>query len=105
MKFLKINDSKGYFLNPSNPEDGDWFEIDKIEKEQFLSLMNMAISNDFEMDPFSEELIKNKAHQIIYKNLYSKFENLLQSKSRFRDESEKIFSDALEKYKVESVDT
>ena len=105
MKFLKISDSKGYFLNPLNLDNGEWVEMDKIEKDHLLGLLDKALHNEFEMDEFSEEAIKNKAHLIIYRNLYSKFSNLIENKSRFKDESEKVFSDALKKYKTGIADS
>ena len=50
------------------------------------------------MDEYNEKILGNKAHQIIYKNLYEKFHNFLSNKNRFKDETDNIFKEALEKY-------
>lgn len=49
-------------------------------------------------DPALNE-IKHEAHKIIYENLYDKFQDLLKNKSKFIDESEALYKDALQKYK------
>lgn len=97
MKYLKIDDNKGYFLQQkdSTPE---WIEIDKISKDNLLSLLNSAISDDFEMDVYDEAKLANKAHQIIYKSVVEKFTDLIAMKSKFKDESESYYKEALEKY-------
>jgi len=94
MKYLKIEDNKGYFCL----EEGVWKEIDKIGKKDLMTLLDNAIGTEFEMDKFEQEKIENKAHQIIYKNLFDKFHELLSNKNRFKDESEQLYKDALKKY-------
>lgn len=97
MKYLKIEDNKGYFLkDKTNPDD--WTEIDKIDKNDLMKLLESASEPDFEMDDYNESLIQHKAHQIIYKNLNEKFDTFLSNKSRFIDESESIYKTTLEKY-------
>lgn len=97
MKYLKIDDNKGYFLQykESTPE---WIEIDRISKDSLLSLLNLAISEDFEMDTYDEAKLANKAHQIIYKSIAEKFIDLIAIKSKFKDDSESHYKEALEKY-------
>lgn len=98
MKFLKIENNKGYFINdPKQPDN--WFELDKIEKNDLLLLLDYAINEDFEMDEYIESNIQHKAHQIIYKHLFEKFDSFVKNKSRFRDETDLIFKEAIEKYK------
>jgi hypothetical protein len=97
MKYLKIDDNKAYYLKSADSETV-WTEIDKINKDDLLTLLNSAISNDFEMDIYSDEILSNKAHQIIYKNIFEKFTSLLAMKDKFKDESERLYKDALEKY-------
>lgn len=97
MKYLKIEDNKGYFLkDKSNPDE--WTEIDQIDKNDLMKLLEFASEPDFEMDTYNESMIHHKAHQIIYKNLTEKFDTFLSNKSRFIDESESIYKTALEKY-------
>jgi len=50
------------------------------------------------MDVFDKEKIGNQAHQIIYKNISEKFSDLSKNRSRFKDESEALYREAIEKY-------
>lgn len=98
MKYLKIEDNKGYFLNQDGGVTPDWIEIDKIGKDELQYLLNKAVTEGFEMDEFKEENLANKAHLIIYRNLYEKFFELLGNKNRFKSESENLYKTALDKY-------
>lgn len=94
MKYLKIEDSKAaYTIDGVN-----WKPIDKIDKDALLLLVDLALSGEFEMDAYDEAILNNQAHQIIYKNIFEKFTELLNNKDRFRDESESLYKDAIEKY-------
>lgn len=97
MKFLKINDNKGYFIKDQNQPEV-WTEIDKIEKDDLLKLLDKASREDFEFDIYEESRIGNKAHQIIYKHLSEKFTIFISNKDRFKDEADSIYKDAIEKY-------
>ncbi|MFT3701219.1 MAG: hypothetical protein QM802_02560 [Agriterribacter sp.] len=94
MKYLKIEDNKGFY----QLEVDKWIEIDKISKEDLLTLLDKALDGDFEMDVFESEKIANKAHQIIYKHLHEKFADLTENANRFKDESEQMYKDAMQKY-------
>ncbi len=98
MKYLKIKNDKAFYLETEAPEK--WTEIDNLNKEDLMKLLDKAINSDFEMDEFKEELLQNKAHQIIYKNIHQKFQSLLLNKTKFKDESEILYKDAIEKYKI-----
>ena len=98
MKCLKIENGKGYF---KNIED-EYLEIDKISKDDILHLLNIATSDDeFEMDECDDVNLKNEAHKIIYRRLHQKFSELLNNKTRFKDECNGLFQTAIEKYSVE----
>lgn len=99
MKYLKIEDNKGFFMKENEQSTTDWVQIDLITKDDLFFLLSKAVTEDFDMDEFKEDILSNKAHQIIYKNLYAKFFDLLSNKTRFKDESENLFNAALEKYK------
>ena len=101
MKYLKIENNKGHFLRIKDGGASEWVEIDKINKDDLLSLLNTAISSEFEMDVYTEAEMANKAHQIIYKNIYEKLSNLETMKSKFKDESESLYKEAMEKYRIE----
>lgn len=95
MKYLKISDNKGFFT-----VDGtNWQPIDKINKEDLLSILDLALQDDFEMDSYDETKLDNQAHQIIYRSLSNKLDELFKNRSRFNDESNSLYRDAIEKYK------
>jgi len=94
MIYLKIDNGKGLFFK----EPDQWIEIDQIGKEDLLVLLDKAIADEFEMDEYDAELLQNKAHKIIYKHLFQKFNELVENKSRFKDESEQLYKNAIEKY-------
>ena len=94
MKYLKIENNKGYY----QIDQDSWKSIDKINKEDLMALLDKAVETDFEMDEYKQDDLSNKAHQIIYKNIHSKFSELLSNKSRFKDESEQLYKSAIEKY-------
>ena len=96
MKYLKIENNKGHYLNSSN----DWNEIDQISKDDLMFLLNKAVSEEFEMDEYLEEDIGHKAHQIVYKSIHEKFSELVQNKSTFKDECDSMFKAAVEKYEA-----
>ena len=97
MKYLKISDNKGHFIKDKDQPE-NWTEIDQIEKDDLLKLLELASTENFEFDLYDENLMGNKAHQIIYKHLAEKFTTFVSNKDRFRDEAENIYKDAMEKY-------
>ena len=94
MKYLKIDDNKGYFTIDGTT----WKPIDQINKNGLLILLDRALEDGFEMDEFEDEKIANPAHQIIYKNLYERFSEITRNLNRFSDESQNIYKDAISKY-------
>lgn len=97
MKILEINNSNGYFFCI---EDKDWKPIDEIDKGSLMNLLNVFIKSDVIMDDYDENLVRNKAHQIIYKSIFEKFKALKENKSKFKDESDRLYLDELQKYKA-----
>ena len=97
MKHLKIENNKGFYCITEN----EWLEIDRINKDDLILLIDKVIEAEFTMDEFQIEKIDNKAHQIIYRDLYQKFSELLENKSRFKDESEQLYKNAFDKYCVD----
>ncbi len=98
MKYLEIKAGKGYFYN----EKSEQKPIDSITKEDILYLLDEATNGDksFEMDVMDKNSLQNEAHKIIYQNIYDKFQEILDNKTRFIDESKNIYKEALEKYRV-----
>lgn len=95
MKCLQIESGKGYFSVDGN----EWILLDQITKEDILKIITSGLQHGFELDSPIDKEVKNKAHEIIYKNLQAKFTELNEQKSRFKDESENLFKEALVKYK------
>ena len=98
MKCLKINRGIAQFRN----EEGKYVDVDQIGKEDILYLLDIATDEEkeFGMDDYNEIEIKNPAQKIVYQNLSDKFKELLTNKSQFLDESEALYKEALQKYKV-----
>jgi len=98
MKILKIENDQGYYSI-----DGNEYElIDKINKESLLALVNVALDIEVQIDEYSEERIKNQAHQILYKNISEKLKKLNQERDDFKDDTERLFLTEYEKYKQPS---
>lgn len=98
MKILKIEDGKGYFA-----VDGEkWQFIDEIDKDNLMLLINKVLKDDVSIDEFKSELFGNQAHHIIYKSIYDKISSLSDDKNKFKDESERLYLEALKKYTNEA---
>ncbi len=98
MKEFEIKNNNVYFCS----KNGEYKPIDSINKEELLFLINKLIdSDDFEMDEYNDELIKNEAHKIIYRNVFNKFSELMKNKKSFKDQYSGLFEAALNKYKNE----
>lgn len=99
MNYSKIENGKVYY-RLDNGED--WIEIDKINKEDLLTLLDKFIEeDDFVLEEFDKEIIKNDVHRIIYEDIYNKFMNLLANKDRFKDGSNNRFKEAFSKYRLD----
>jgi hypothetical protein len=95
MKYLKIEDNKGFYWDGNKHQ-----EIDKINKDDLLGLLNAAETDEFEVDNYDENLLGNKAHQVIYQNIHSKFEQFLSEKGQFKTEVDNLYKEAVGKYSV-----
>jgi hypothetical protein len=94
MKHLKIENEQGQYM----VVDNEWKSIDKLDKNDLLKLAYLALEEDYEMDEYDEESLKNPAHQIIYKNIYDKLKQLSNDRDRFKDESVQQYSKEFKKY-------
>lgn len=95
MKALKIESHQGFFLTAEK----NYTTVDKIDKDALLYLVNAALDDEFEIDQYDDENLKNQVHQIIYKSISEKLNALHQNRNQFRDESGRLFLDEYEKYK------
>lgn len=100
MKYLMVDNGRVFFsLDGSSANKKP---IDQISKDDLLTLLKLAISEEsFEMDPYSTESVRNAAHQIIYKNIYQKFEDIRLHRVSFEDEKVNLYRTAINKYSSE----
>lgn len=96
MKLLRINESNGEFYSSSD----EYVHIDKITKEDILMLVNRTLREEtIELDPYDVQAIKNHAHQLIYKSVYQKLQDLQNRRQEFVDESKRLFLEDYERYR------
>ena len=95
MKLLRIENNMGFYLS----ETGQYNLIDKITKEDLLKLVNLTLRDEVEFDVYDENVIKNQAHQIVYKSVFEKLRGLKDRKKEFVDESERLFLKEYERYR------
>jgi len=81
-------------------EENGYETVDKIDKVILLRLVNLALDEGFEIDEYNEKQLKNQAHQIIYKSISEKLNDLNQKRQQFSDESENLYLKEYEKYKA-----
>lgn len=98
MKILIIKGSNGHF----STDGEDFISIDKLDKGGLLKLVDLALTNEVEMDEYDPEMLKNEAHRIIYRSVHSKLQELAGRKSEFFDKSEREFYELYEDYKSPS---
>lgn len=96
MKYLKIETDKAAF----SVNGTDWKDLTTLDRDSLLFLINKAMEEGFTMDAYISGIIKNPADDIIYKNIYTKLNELMENRSKFRDESAQIYAEALKKYQV-----
>ena len=97
MKLLKTDNNQGHFLG----EDGAFAPVDKITKEDLLRLVELTLTEEVEFDEYDSEVVKNQAHQILYRSIYEKLCGLRERKQEFTDESERLYLQEYEKYREE----
>lgn len=99
MKLLKIADNAGEFRT----EDGQYLTIDKITKEDLLRLVDQTLAmEDAQFDPYDEKLIKNQAHQVIYKSVMNKLQEIRKRRREFEDESARLFLEEYQRYREQT---
>lgn len=94
MKLLKIKEPIGQFLT----KNGTYDEIDKITKDDLIRITESVLDSSGDLEPYDEERIKNQAHQIVYKSIYSNLKALENRRQEFIDESDRLYIDDYKKY-------
>lgn len=95
MKILKIERGSGYFWASKSME---WRKIDEIDKNELLTILDLFLDDDVEMDIPDENNLHNEVHKIIYSHIFQKLNSLTERKSSFRDDSERLYFDEINKY-------
>ena len=95
MKIFKIENGTAQFWSVKQQKN---LPIDQIDKAELLSLLEFFLENDAEMDKIDGENLQNQAQLIIYRSIFEKFEVLARNKSKFRDESDRLYLEELQKY-------
>ena len=98
MKLLKADSNQGLFL----AEDGSYRLIDQITKDDLLRLVRSVLNDDVEFDEYDEEVIKNQAHQVVYRSIYRNMQSLKERRQEFIDESERLYLEDYKKYTEEA---
>ena len=98
MKLLKIENSLGYYL----VDQSNYAPIDQITKGGLLRLVDLTLEGEVDFDEFSDESIKNQAHQIVYKSIFEKLKGLAERRDEFKDESDRLYLQEYERYRGES---
>jgi hypothetical protein len=96
MKLLRISDHAGEFQT----EDGQFRTVDKITKEDLLRLLDRTLVEDnVQFDPYDEKSLKNQAHQVIYKGVLNKLQEVRKRRQEFVDESARLFLEDYQRYR------
>ena len=94
MKLLKIENNLGYYRS----EDGAYHEIDQITKEALLWILDKVLDKSGELDEYNENELKNQAHQVVYKSIFSNLRALEDRRQEFIDASERLFLEDYKRY-------
>ncbi len=94
MKLLKIENHLGQYWT----EDGAYHEIDQITKEALLWILERVLDGSEELDEYDEDKLRNQAHQVVYKSIYSNLKALYARRQEFIDESERLFLEDYKRY-------
>lgn len=97
MNYTKIDNNMVYFRLK---DDEDWQVISEIKGNDILRLLKLIFEDsDFRIAPYDDDNIKNEVHNIIYKNIYKQFEEIIRNKDNILDENTARYKDVIEKYK------
>lgn len=96
MKYTKIKNDSVYFR--LSGEDS-WHPISDIQGNDILKLLEYCFEDDFELVEYNSDLIKNEAHNIIYKSIYNKFSEIISEKKNIIDENSLRYKEIIDKYR------
>lgn len=101
MQILKIEDNIAKFsLDGKNYEN-----IVSIDKDKLKTLIDLVIQEEIiitDTENETDKKIKNKAEEIIYKNIYTQINKLIKEKDNIINSVNNSFSSFIEKYGLEN---
>lgn len=101
MQILKIEDNIAKFsLDGKNYEN-----IVSIDKDKLKTLIDLVIQEEIiatDTENETDKKIKNKAEEIIYKNIYTQINKLIKEKDNIINSVNDSFSSFIEKYGLEN---
>lgn len=101
MQILKIEDNIAKFsLDGKNYENIVSIDKDKLKILIDLVIQEEIIATDTENE--TDKKIKNKAEEIIYKNIYTQINKLIKEKDNIINSVNDSFSSFIEKYGLEN---
>lgn len=100
MKYLLIERGQAFYHFDEN--EAAKKPIDQITKEDILELIELCLEDEcFEMDEPTLANLQHAAHQIIYKNIYAKLNDVRLKRINFEDEMSTLYKSAIDKYSLE----
>lgn len=96
IKLLKIDEPSGLFLSKS----GEYLPIDKIDKDELLRLVGLILSDEaVDIEKYDDSKLKNQAHQVVYRSISQKLEDLRARRKEFTDSTARLFLAEYERYR------
>lgn len=100
MKYLLIEKGQAFYRFDEN--EATKKPIDQITKEDILKLIELCLADEsFEMDELTSANLQHSAHQIIYKNIHAKLNDVRLKRIGFEDEMSTLYKSAIDKYSLE----
>lgn len=96
MKILFIDQGKGFYTVDGRENKS----IIDISRDDLFTLLDLICDRkeEYEMDPYDPDLVQNKAHQVIYKNIYQKLKEVADAKQTFIDTKTTMYHVAQSNY-------
>lgn len=96
---LKIDEEngnkKGKFFNTKTKKYED---IETITKENIIDLIQYILDDDTKVETYIDGALQNPVQDIIYKNLFAKFNDLIKNKQDILKKIDEDFTDAENEY-------
>ncbi|MDU3177391.1 hypothetical protein [Anaerococcus sp.] len=96
MNYTKIENNNVFYRLE---EKDDWKYISDINGEDLLILTEKCVEDEnFEIEEYNSSLIRNEAHNIIYKSIYSNLIEIYKDRNSIIDQNKQRYSEIINKY-------